>query len=111
MTEFDGSGIVRQLKKEQERLNRQIHGIAAAISAFSAVYGKRQGTRGKASAAGKAKAGSVPKASPAKAGGGPQKGKNAGAPKKRTMSAAARKRIAAAQKLRWAKIKAQKKAG
>lgn len=31
------------------------------------------------------------------------------APKKRTMSAAARKKIAAAQKARWAKVKATKK--
>lgn len=30
-------------------------------------------------------------------------------PKKRTMSAAARKKIAAAQKARWAKVKAAKK--
>lgn len=30
-------------------------------------------------------------------------------PKKRTMSAAARKKIAAAQKARWAKVKASKK--
>ncbi len=31
------------------------------------------------------------------------------APKKRTMSASARKKIAAAQKARWAKVKAAKK--
>ncbi len=105
MTEFDGSSIVRQLKKEHERLSRQIHGIAAAISAFSAVYGKRQGTGRKVSAAGKAKAGSAQKTSRAKAGASPPKG----TPKRRTMSAAGRKKIAAAQKLRWAKIKAQKK--
>jgi DNA-binding PucR family transcriptional regulator len=34
---------------------------------------------------------------------------NSAAPKKRTMSAAARKKIAAAQKTRWAKVKAGKK--
>lgn len=111
MTEFDGSGIVRQLKKEHERLTRQIHGIAAAISAFSAVYGKRQGTRGTVSAGVKAKLGSAQKTSRAKAGGSPRKASGASTPKKRTISAAGRKRIAAAQKLRWAKIRAQKKAG
>ena len=41
--------------------------------------------------------------------GRPRTSESAGAPKKRTMSAAGRKRIAEAQRKRWAKQKAAKK--
>jgi hypothetical protein len=99
------SGIVQQLKKEHDRLTRQIQGIAAALSAFGAAYGKQKGPRGKMSAAVRAKISAAQKARWAKTQGS---GKKA-APKRRAMSAAARKKIAAAQKLRWAKVKAQQK--
>lgn len=99
------SGIVQQLKKEHDRLSRQIHGIAAALSAFGAAYGKQKGTRGKMSAAVRAKISAAQKARWAKTQGS---GKKA-APKRRVMSAAARRKIAAAQRLRWAKVKAKQK--
>jgi hypothetical protein len=67
------SGIVKQLKKERDRVERQLAGLNAALSAFVGSY---KGT---------------PK---------PRK--------RRTMSAAGRKRIAAAQRARWAKIRAKK---
>jgi hypothetical protein len=70
------NGIVKQLKKERDRVEKQLLGLNAALSAFAGVYaGKARSTR-----------------------------------KKRTISAAGRKRIAAAQRARWAKIRAKKAA-
>ena len=69
------SGIVKQLKKERDRIEKQLLGLNAALSAFAKVYTGTKPTR-----------------------------------KKRTMSAAGRKRIAAAQRARWAKIRAKKAA-
>jgi hypothetical protein len=70
-------GIVKQLKKERDKVERQLSGLNAALSAFIGAYA----------------------------------GKTAAKPRKRRkMSAAGRKRIAAAQRARWAKIKARKKA-
>jgi hypothetical protein len=66
--------VVQQLKLEQARLQRELHGISAALAAFGSVY--LGGTK------------------PAK---------------RRTMSATARKKIAAAQRARWAKLKAKRK--
>jgi hypothetical protein len=70
------SVIVKQLKKERDKVENQLSGLNAALAAFVGTY---YGNGGK-----------------------PRK--------KRTMSAAGRKRIAAAQRARWAKIKAKKKA-
>jgi len=71
-------GVVRMLKKEQDRLTKDLRGIGAALAAFGAAYGKR--TR-------------------------------AGRPKrKRRMSARGRAAIIRAQKKRWAKVRAAKKA-
>src|SRR6202030_4441529 len=65
------SGVVQLLKKEHERLTKELHGISAALAAFGKSYGKQTGTRG-------------------------------------TLSAAARARIGAAQRARWAKMRASK---
>jgi hypothetical protein len=70
------SVIVKQLKKERDKVENQLSGLNAALAAFVGTY---YGNGGK-----------------------PRK--------KRTMSAAGRKRIAAAQRARWRKIKARKKA-
>ena len=71
------SGIVMQLKKERDRVEKQLSGLNAAISAFAAVYaGNGQPTR-----------------------------------KRRKLSVEARGRIAAAQRKRWAKVKAAKRKG
>jgi hypothetical protein len=35
-------GVVKQLRKEHDRLTRQIEGISAALVAFGAVYGKHK---------------------------------------------------------------------
>ena len=75
--------VTRQLQKERTRLQQELHRVTAALTAFGSVYLH----------------GSKPKSGGATG-------------KKRTISAAGRKRIAAAQKARWAAVKAkQKKAG
>ena len=68
------SGIVKQLKKERDRVAKQLSGMDAALRAFAGVYG----------------------------GGKPNR-------KLRRMSVAARKKIAAAQRRRWAKVRAARK--
>jgi hypothetical protein len=67
------SGIVKMLTKERNRVQLQLIGLNAALSAFAGVYTGTKPTG-----------------------------------KKRTISAAGRKRIAAAQRARWAKVKAKK---
>jgi hypothetical protein len=103
-------GVVRMLKKEQDRLTKELRGIGAALAAFGTTYGKRPRTRRKISAAGRARIAAAQRARWAKVKAKPHKQNVVTMPKKRTMSAAARKRIAAAQRARWAKVKASKKA-
>ncbi len=68
------SSILRQLKKERDRVEKQLSGLNAALRAFAGVYG-----------------GSNPRG------------------KRRKMSAKSRAKIAAAQRRRWAKVRAAKK--
>ena len=69
---------VRQLKQERARAQKEVEKLDAAIRVLSGLTGTKRGLgRGRA-----------------------------GIGKRRTMSAAARKRIAAAQRARWAKWKA-----
>jgi len=69
------SVIVKQLRKERDKVERQLTGLNAALAAFVGSYYGAKPIR-----------------------------------RKRTISAAGRKRIAAAQRARWAKIKRRKKA-
>jgi len=64
--------LVRQLQKERDKVEKQLSGLNAALTAFAKVY----------------------------------TGKTTRKPRK--LSAAGRKRIAAAQRARWAKIRAKK---
>ncbi len=103
------SGIVVHLKKEHERLTREIRGVGAALTAFGAAYGNGASSP-KISAAARGRMAAAQKARWAKVrNNAGQKQALATAPKRRTMSVSARKKIAAAQKLRWAKFKAAKK--
>jgi|ERR1700733_10110840 len=102
------TGVVQFLKREQDRLSKELHGISAALAAFGKSYGKQTGTR-KLSAAARARIGAAQKARWAKARASKNQSRDAAAAPKRTMSAAARKRIAAAQRARWAKVRAAKK--
>jgi hypothetical protein len=72
--------VVSQLQKERKRLEDELHRVTAALTAFGKVYMH----------------GSNPKAAVVTR-------------KKRRISAAGRKRIAAAQRARWAKIRTGKK--
>jgi hypothetical protein len=67
-------GIVKQLKTERDRVERQLSGLNAALVAFATVY-----------------AGTATKR------------------KRRKMSAKSRAKMAAAQRARWAKIRAKQK--
>jgi hypothetical protein len=70
--------IVKQMKKEREKVEKQLSALNLALSAFVGTYYRAKPTK-------------------------PTR-------KKRTMSAAGRKKIAAAQRARWAKVKREKKA-
>jgi hypothetical protein len=71
--------VVKQLQQERARLEAELHRVTAALTTFGKVF--VQGTKR-----------------------GPTVTR-----KKRTISAAGRKRIAAAQRARWAKVRAGKK--
>jgi hypothetical protein len=71
--------VVAQLQQERARLENELHRVSAALTAFGKVYFQ----------------GSKPKAAPLR--------------RKHKISAEGRKRIAAAQRARWAKARARKK--
>jgi hypothetical protein len=103
------AGVVRLLKKDQDRMTKELRGIGAALAAFGNAYGRGTGTR-KLSAAARARIAAAQRARWAKV----RENKGAQAKVvpirgKRTLSAAARKRMAAAQRAQWARVKAGKK--
>jgi hypothetical protein len=100
------SGLVKQLARERDYLQRQLSALNAALVAFAGAYTNSTGTRRTLSAAGRRKISLAQKARWAKQS---SNGKAALKPK-RHVSAEARRKMAAAQKARWAKVKQQKKA-
>jgi ABC-type hemin transport system substrate-binding protein len=99
------TGVVRLLKKEQDRLAKELRGIGAALAAFGKAYGKGTGAR-KLSASARARIAAAQRARWAKV---RENAKVVPLRRKRTISAAGRRKIAAAQKARWARVKAGKK--
>ncbi|MBZ5689787.1 MAG: hypothetical protein LAP86_32735 [Acidobacteriia bacterium] len=99
------AGVVRLLKKEQDRLTKELHRIGAALAAFGKTYREGTGAR-KLSASARARIAAAQRARWAKV---REKAKVVPIRGKRTLSAAARRKIAAAQRARWAKVKAAKK--
>jgi hypothetical protein len=97
--------VVRLLKKEQDRLAKELRGIGAALAAFAKAYVKGTGSR-KLSASARARIAASQRARRAKFRATAKVVPMGG---KRTLSAAARRKIAAAQRARWAKVKAGKK--
>ena len=75
------TGVLQHLRSEQQRLQKQLQRVEAALSALAGLGGRRPGR--------------------------PRGSKNVR--RRRGMSASGRARIAAAQRARWAKIRAQKK--
>jgi hypothetical protein len=106
------SGIVKQLKDERDRVEKQLHALNAALTAFVGAYGKApalgtsEGTH-TMSAAARKRISLAQKARWAKQA---ASNKTSSVKPKRTMSAAGRRKIAAAQRARWAKVRAGKKA-
>ncbi len=95
------SSVVRQLKQERDRVEKQLSGLNAAIAAFVGVYrGSKSARKGGKTAKPKASR-ATRKAKPSPT------SKSSVVKPKRTMSAAARRKIASAQKARWAARKAE----
>jgi hypothetical protein len=84
------SGIVKQLKKERDRVQHQLSGLNAALAAFAGVYRGSAGTkpRRKMSAKGRARIAAAQKERWARIKEHPKSPK----PGKRTMSASARRK-------------------
>ena len=102
------SGIVKQLKKERDIVERQLSALNAALTAFVGAY--TGSAKPRMSAAGRRRISLAQKARWAKH--AKANGQARSTKPKRTMSAAARRKIAAAQRARWAKVKlTQSKAG
>lgn len=103
------AGVVRLLKKEQDRMTRELRGIGAALAAFGKSYGRGRATR-RLSVSVRARIAAAQRARwakvRAKAG---KSDKIVPIRSKRTLSASARRKIAAAQRARWARVKAGKK--
>jgi hypothetical protein len=101
------AGVVRLLKKEQDRLTKALRGIGAALAAFGSTY--RKGARPRRiPASGRARIAAAQRARWAKVG---KAAKVVPVRGKRTLPPVARKKIAAAQRARWAKLKAAKRTG
>jgi hypothetical protein len=89
------SGVVQQLKKERERVQKEVQRLDAALAALGSISSNGSSRR-TMSAVARRKISLAQKARWAK---------HRAAKPKRTMSVAARKKIAAAQRARWAKVK------
>ena len=105
------AGVVQQLRKERDQAARTVEQLDAALAAlnggliretdrnseqvFSSSKGEDRGCPESAMGKGAEEGG--------------QKQNVVSMPKRKTMSAAARKKIAAAQRARWAKVKAAQK--
>ena len=104
------SGLVKQLKDERDRVEKQLSALNAALTAFVGVYsGEPASTvNGKrtVSAAARRKMSLAQKARWAKAATNAAPNVN----RKRNAQLPSRRKIAAAQRARWAKLKAEKKA-
>ena len=92
------AGIVQQLRKERDQAARTVERLDAALSALNGgSFGKTTKTRSRMSAAGRARIAAAQRARWAKVRrNGGQKQNVVGMPLKKTMSAAARRKIAAA---------------
>lgn len=100
----DVSSIVKQLKKERDRVVKQLLGMDAALKAFAGVYsGSARNGKQQISAAGRKRIAAAQRARWAKV-----RGESKVVVPKRTMSAKSRAKIAAAQRRRWAKFRKSK---
>ena len=108
----DLSNAVGLLRKEHERLSKEMNKVAAALSAFGATPRNGAGRGRRMSAAGRARIAAAQRARWARVRAKAGKNNNNNVvtiAAKRKLSAAARRKIAAAQRARWAKVRAAKK--
>ena len=103
------SGVVRILKKEHNRLTKEVSAIAAALSAFGTTYARQNGTRGGISAAGRARIAAAQKARWAKVKAKSRKPNVISMPKKQSCQPQPEERLLRRNQTRWAKVKAAKK--
>src|SRR5260370_42209729 len=96
------SGVVRHLKKELERSQKEVQRFGAALAALGSSNSNGQRTL---SAAARRKISRAQKARWAKQ---KSRGQAGTMRPKRTISAAGRRRIVAAQRTRWPKVRAKK---
>ena len=99
------NAVLLLLKKEEERLQRELSGITAAIAAFGKAYVNGKSARS-LSAAGQPQIAAAQSARGVKA---RKTRKIVPMKSKRTPTATVEKKVAAAQKARWPKVKAAKK--
>jgi hypothetical protein len=92
------SSLIGQMKKEKDRVERQLTGLTAALKAFAGLYGEGTTNGRRISSAGKKRIAAAQKARWAKV-------RGESVVKPRTMSDASRRKIAAAQRARWAKFR------
>jgi hypothetical protein len=97
--------VLRVLKKEEDRLDRELSGITAAIAAFRETYINSKGAPS-LSAARRTRSATASKMRPTKA---QKKRKVVPITSKRTLSAAAGKKTPPAHRTRSGKVKAAKK--
>ena len=105
------AGVVQQLRKERDQAARTVEQLDAALAALNGgLYGKRTGTRQALVSGSKGEDRGCPESALGKGAEECRAEQNVvSMPKKKTMSAAARRKIAAAQRARWAKVKAAQK--
>ena len=101
------SGVVKKLRDERERVEKQLSALNAALTAFVGAYGGSKSNATPAMSAARRK--KISRAQTARWAKRTASNIKATAKPKRTISAAGRKRIAAAQRARWAKAKAKSK--
>ena len=99
------SAVLLLLKKEEERLQRELSGITAAIAAFGKAYVSGKSARS-LSAAGQPQIATANRTRGARA---RKTRKVVPMESKATQSMSVEKKVTAAQKARWAKVKAAKK--
>jgi len=104
------SGVVEQLKKERDRVEKQLSALNAALTAFAGVYVNGSGsTPGKRTMSPEARR-RISLAQKARWARVATKTVTPKPKKTRVTSAEARRKIAAAQKARWAKVRSKKAA-
>jgi len=100
------SALVQQLRKEQQRAQKEVERINAALAALGSSESNGSGQHRTLSAAGRKAISLAQKARWAKR---KSSGPTGTTRPRRKLSAAARRRIAAAQRARWAAWKAKQK--